>query len=84
MMKELMEVMELHELNGGVATLNNDGIIRVYNDTFNIYTDRIEVEPANVSYFGRLDGDEAFVKVFNNEVVYTLYGDGSYDLDNAN
>ena len=84
MMKEIKEIMELHRLNGGVATLNEDGIIRVYNDTFNIYTDRIEVEPANVSYFGRLDGDEAFVKVSNDGVVYTLYGDGSYDLDNIN
>ena len=83
MMKEAMEVMELHRLNGGVATLNEDGIIRVYNDTFNIYTDEVEVEPANI-FYGRLDGDEAFVKVSNDGVVYTLYGDGSYDLDNAN
>ena len=82
-MKEIKEVMELHRENGGVGILK-DGVIRVYNDTFNIYTDKIEVEPANVSFFGRLYGDEAFVKVSNGEVAYTLYGDGSFDLDNAN
>ena len=82
-MKEIKEVMELHRENGGVGILK-DGVIRVYNDTFNIYADEIEVEPANVSFFGRLYGDEAFVKVSNGEVAYTLYGDGSFDLDNAN
>ena len=83
MSKEIMEVMELHRLNGGVGTLNEDGIIRVCNNTFNIYTDEVEVEPINI-FFGRVYGDEAFVKVSNDEVVYTLYGDGSYDLDNIN
>ena len=82
MMKEIKEIMELHRLNGGVGILDG-GIIKVYNDTFNIYTDEVEYEPANV-FYGRLDGDEAFVKVSDSEVVYTFYGDGSWDLDNAN
>ena len=75
MMKEVKEVMELHRLNGGVATLKENGVIRVYNDFFNIYTDEVEYEPITKGF-----EELAFVKVSDSEVVYTLYADGSYDL----
>lgn len=79
MMKEVKEIMEMHRLNGGVAILKENGVIIVYNDFFNIYTDEVEYEPITKGF-----EELAFVKVSNDEVVYTLYGDGSYDLDNAN
>ena len=78
MMKEIKEIMELHRENGGAGILK-DGVIRVYNDKFNIYTDKIEYEPTTRGF-----KELAFVKVSNGEVAYTLYGDGSFDLDNAN
>ena len=78
MMKEIKEIMEMHRANGGAGILDG-GVIRVYNDTFNIYTNKIEYEPTTRGF-----EELAFVKVSNGEVEYTFYGDGSYNLDNAN
>ena len=76
MLKEVKEIIEMHRENGGVGVLE-DGIIRVYDKLVgNIYTDEVEYEPITKGF-----EELAFVKVRSYDVVYTLYANGSCDLE---